>query len=428
MRDIESWLRRFKGYRILDATIFTDAGKIAAMIDPQIKPQEVTESADRLHRPPDTGQPMEVFPRLADPQGYRCNTWNILEDAAQFAYWIDLFRHHIRSMRTHAMEDAADRGQDVAEVGGRFDQVITQFDAYIDALVEQPARSDRPGRPGRPDGFGIMEICLARESILRANGFADPYRLAKSRANEQALPLLPALLNELDELDQRDPEALTRRIIRGVFAGNIFDLGATKTNEMFTTGGVDFHETLARLKDRPWLIDDLDAWVDRALRGSVHRCAAVFVDNAGCDIVLGMIPLVRWLIGRGTRVIVTANTFPSLNDVTIEELRELIDHVGQIDGVIANAVKAGTLMLVPSGNGAPLIDLTHVSGELAAAVREHEVDLVILEGMGRGVETNLNATLTCDTLKLAMVKDEGVAEAMGGTLYDLVMRYEAASL
>lgn len=32
------------------------------------------------------------------------------------------------------------------------------------------------------------------------------------------------------------------------------------------------------------------------------------------------------------------------------------------------------------------------------------VDLIVMEGMGRAIETNLNATFSCDSLKLAMVK------------------------
>ena len=43
-----------------------------------------------------------------------------------------------------------------------------------------------------------------------------------------------------------------------------------------------------------------------------------------------------------------------------------------------------------------------ISHELAKA--SQDVDLVILEGMGRSIETNLNAELTCDRLNLGMIK------------------------
>ena len=56
---------------------------------------------------------------------------------------------------------------------------------------------------------------------------------------------------------------------------------------------------------RPWLIDGLDEWVDR-LKGPPHKCAAIFVDNSGIDIVLGVLPFARELLQRGTKVTVTS--------------------------------------------------------------------------------------------------------------------------
>lgn len=54
--------------------------------------------------------------------------------------------------------------------------------------------------------------------------------------------------------------------------------------------------------DRPWLEDCLDEWVIRLKEGPPHRCAAIFVDNSGIDIVLGILPFVRDLLQRGTNV------------------------------------------------------------------------------------------------------------------------------
>ncbi len=41
---------------------------------------------------------------------------------------------------------------------------------------------------------------------------------------------------------------------------------------------------------------------------------------------------------------------------------------------------------------------------LALATAAKGVDLVVLEGMGRAIETNLNAELSCDKLNLGMIK------------------------
>ena len=261
--------------------------------------QDSPLAVGHIHEPPGAAEPAEVFPLLADPRGYRCNTWNLLAEPEKLTYWIALFRQHLRTMRAHALADAEALDGDVTNASRRFDEVVRDFDAYLDAVADQP---DRFGSPG------VMEICLARENVLRRHGFDDPYRLAKAQQNEAALPLLRPLLEELDSLTGR---ALAERIVRGVFAGNIFDLGATRTNDLFIEGGVDFHATLGRLVPRPWRIDDLDAWLERVETGRPHRRALVFVDNAGCDIVLGMIPFVRWLLERGTGVIVAANTYPT---------------------------------------------------------------------------------------------------------------------
>ena len=79
---------------------------------------------------------------------------------------------------------------------------------------------------------------------------------------------------------------------------------------------------------------------------------------------------------------------------------------------------------VASGNSAPLIDLTEVSEELNAAA--DSADLLILEGMGRSVESNFDARFAVDTAKLALLKDARVAERIGGKLFEIVCKFEPA--
>jgi len=62
-----------------------------------------------------------------------------------------------------------------------------------------------------------------------------------------------------------------------------------------------------------------------------------------------------------------------------------------------------------------------VSPELNEAARD--TDLLILEGMGRGVESNLDAEFICDSAKLAMIKDPSVARRHGGKVFDVICRY-----
>jgi type II pantothenate kinase len=274
---------------------------------------------------------------------------------------------------------------------------------------------------GKNLAHNILRICRLRENNLRAHGLADPYAPVKHEQNEAAMKLLPDVLAELDAIDPADRlEAL----IRGVFAGNVFDLGAVSTNTRFDEGGFDFHHTREDIADRPWLFDDFEA-LARRWAGTPHRKAVVFVDNAGADLLLGMVPLCRQMLQRGTTVVLTANTLPALNDITIDELPELLDRIAGFDRTIADALADGRLSGIASGNDAPLIDLRQVSPELAEAAAD--ADLVVLEGMGRAVETNLHAAFTCDALKLAIIKEQHLAAQLGGRLYDTVCKFEPAA-
>ncbi len=77
--------------------------------------------------------------------------------------------------------------------------------------------------------------------------------------------------------------------------------------------------------------------------------------------------------------------------------------------------------VVSTGNDLPLIDLSDVTDELNAAAAGAE--LVLLEGMGRAIESNFDAAFTCDCLRLALLKDPLVAQRPGGEVYDCVCKY-----
>jgi hypothetical protein len=51
------------------------------------------------------------------------------------------------------------------------------------------------------------------------------------------------------------------------------------------------------------------------------RRVMAFVDNAGADIVLGMLPFVREMLRLGCEVVMVANSLPAINDITAAELR-----------------------------------------------------------------------------------------------------------
>lgn len=355
-----------------------------------------------------THNDIAVFPLLAEPANYAACPWDLGQDPQRRDYWLGVFRRQWPSLLQHALAEAQDRGVDTADACDRADQAFTE---YLDIVTRDPEAFGR---------LDVMSICKSREEILRSTTINDPYRLLKETENDRAIALLPALLDELDNAAAADRDRL---IIEGVFAGNIFDMGAEHTQKMFESGTVDFASVRAKLKPRPWRYDALDQWCDR-LSDEPYQAAVLFVDNAGPDVVLGMIPLARHLLQHGTTVVLAANTEPSLNDVTHDELTELIDRVAAFDSVIRDALDAQQLRLVASGNWAPLIDLSKVSPELVAVCDALPIDLVVLEGMGRSMESNPHCKLSCDVLRLAMVKDLGVAESFDAELFDLVMRYD----
>lgn len=64
----------------------------------------------------------------------------------------------------------------------------------------------------------------------------------------------------------------------------------------------------------------------------------------------------------------------------------------------------------------------------ACAQEARDADLIVLEGMGRGIETNLYAEMTCESLKLGMIKHPEVATSLNGRLYDCVCQYHPGTV
>lgn len=56
-----------------------------------------------------------------------------------------------------------------------------------------------------------------------------------------------------------------------------------------------------------------------------------------------------------------------------------------------------------------------------------EADLLILEGMGRAVHTNLYAQFNVDCLKVAVIKNEWWAKRLGGGKFSVLFKFEPAS-
>lgn len=54
-------------------------------------------------------------------------------------------------------------------------------------------------------------------------------------------------------------------------------------------------------------------------------------------------------------------------------------------------------------------------------------DLIVLEGMGRAVHTNIDAEFVCDSLKLAIIKNRWLAKRLGGDMFSVVCKFESVN-
>ncbi|KAG4911048.1 uncharacterized protein At2g17340-like isoform X2 [Glycine soja] len=319
--------------------------------------------------------------------------------------WINLLLNTIPTFKKHAENDTS-----VPDAANKAENFAQRYARILEDFKKDPASQGRP--------LDILILCRLREQVLREQGFRDIFKKIKDVENANAISLFQNVVHLNDAIE--DEGKRLENLVRGIFAGNIFDLGATQLAEVFSRDGVSFSTTCQNLVPRPWIIDDLEtfriAWSKKSWKKVI-----IFVDNSGADVILGILPFARELLRRGSQVILAANDLPSINDVTYSDLIEIIPKLKDEEGRLTG-VSTSNLLIANSGNDLPVIDLTRVSQELAYLA--NDVDLVILEGMGRGIETNLYAQFKCDSLKIGMVKHPEVAEFLGSRLYDCVIKYD----
>ena len=351
---------------------------------------------------------MAVLCKLADPAGYRAFDWDVREDPADFDYWLDLFEKCPAEMARWLREDGL-AGDDFER---RWAAFRTEYEEGICA------------RRADPDAFGPVDTLTLgafRQAMLHKHDWPDPYLAVKRRENERAAEIYPDLIARIDRAPADERWGL---LLRSLFAGNMFDLGTPETIEMYHRGRIDFFAMLSELSERPWFIDHADQIVPR-LAGGHYRKVLFFADNAGSDVVLGAVPLVREIARAGTPVVLAANSRPALNDITHDELVRLLDDLAGADPVLAELRARERITTVATGTGVALIDLSEI-GEACNAVAA-DCDLIVLEGMGRAVESNWNQRFTCDVWRLAVIKDACVAKWLGCELFQPVCRFDPAS-
>ncbi|CAA2972136.1 Hypothetical predicted protein [Olea europaea subsp. europaea] len=322
--------------------------------------------------------------------------------------WINLFLNSVTSFKKRAESDDT-----VPDAPARAEKFAQRYEEILEDLKKDPESHGGP-----PD---CILLCQIREQVLRELGFRDIFKKVKDEENAKAITLFKDVVDLNDAIE--DQTKRVQNLVRGIFAGNIFDLGSAQLAELFAKDGMSFQASCQNLVPRPWVIDDLDNFISKWGR-KLWKKAVIFVDNSGADIILGILPFARELLRLGVQVVLAANDLPSINDVTYPELVNIITKLKDENGKLVG-VDTSNLFIANSGNDLPVIDLTRISQELAYLASD--ADLVIMEGMGRGIETNLYAQFKCDSLKIGMVKHLEVAQFLGGRLYDCVFKYNEFS-
>ncbi|XP_034196424.2 4'-phosphopantetheine phosphatase [Osmia lignaria lignaria] len=347
-------------------------------------------------------------PLLKDPSSYNPDTTDLAQDKEARDYWLQCFEESVDKFVARAIHSqphsptAKDRATKLKE-------------KYVNRLHYLHLQ---------PFAYGTLTVRVLLDTIehcMKEFDFPDPYLHQKKQENEEALKHLKNRIIAIDYLEGADK---IKALILGVLSGNMFDWGANAVATLMETTDFGFAEAQAKIPGRPWLQDDLDDWIDRLETGPPHKCAAIFVDNSGVDIVLGILPFARDLLLRGTKVILCANSMPALNDVTYPELVVTLRDAAKICKVIRQALKENRLIAMETAQAGPCLDLSRLNLDLCLAMVKHNVDLIVLEGMGRTLHTNLHAKLTCECLKLAVVKNRWLALRLGGDMYAVICKYE----
>ena len=371
------------------------------------------------------------------------------------ASWVALLLGQLPSHRANAERTRVALGE-TGEYIERYERFERAYDEYLSNAID----SERGVASASGRGDTLLDMVVEKERLLRENGLEDMFYGLKTNENEICVKLYPEMIKVIERA--RDSEARLKIAIEGALAGNLFDAGAAAAVQnvafcdeeqkscdfpedeakRFNLDATQLFATFAKAQEkvmRPekgWRFDDFDAVASRASGATPWKRVLIFCDNAGAD-TMGMVLLARYLasVNDVTRVALVANETAALNDITAGELRRFVSSCARDDAVLRDLVDSGRISCVSSGQTSTLLDLSRVSRELCEYVQSADdvTDdewLIVLDGMGRSLESNWNAYTYMrpgvDVLSLAMVKSEINALRLGAAVYDCVVRLNKA--
>lgn len=392
--DKYSWCENYAGSSGLSSPIPT---QLTSSNDPLIDQLEIDRFDWRLVH----------CPLLKEPVDYVPDTVDLTQDASARDYWLVCFEEAIDKFVERAIQSQIHHS-DAQERAKIFKE---KYLSRLDHLRSHPFAYG---------SLTVRSLLDMREHCLTEFDFPDPYLQQKRMENELALKLLKSRIDSINSLPWEEKQSA---LVTGLLAGNVFDWGAKEVAKIMEKSDFGFMDANKKLEDRPWLVDNLNEWIQR-LKGKPHKCAAIFVDNSGMDVVLGVVPFALELIKRQTKVLLCANSKPVLNDVTYQELKVLMRKVAAFIKEIDDALSTCQLKILDSGQGSPCLDLSRLNLEVAEAMENNCTDLIVLEGMGRAVHTNLNAKFKCESIKAAVLKNQWLASRLGGKMFSVIFKYE----
>jgi len=350
---------------------------------------------------------LEPLPLLRSPESYVADTFDLAIDKHKRDFWLSVFRKQIDRMYTLALE---------------YDPTsLTKAELYKKLYTSALDRIQ--AQPLAQGSCSVRVFLNLNQKSLRDAGYHDIFLQKKQNENELAKRQFRARLEHLNTL-QGDDELL--EIIYGALCGNFFDWGSSSVAKYFQPG-FGFSNARELIEPRPWLIDNFNKLKETLIgeNAKKYHCALIFVDNSGFDLCLGIVPLALYLIKHKIKVILASNTYPALNDVTYVELKLEIGLLAGENDAIRTALDTGMLILAETGSYSPCLDLSRIDYCLVEMLCKLQTDLVIITGMGRAIHTNLKAEFSCDTLKLAVIKNPELGHQMGGTHdFSVVCKFE----
>ncbi|KAJ8985488.1 hypothetical protein NQ317_015027 [Molorchus minor] len=350
-----------------------------------------------------------VCPLLKNPELYNPDTIDLYDNVKARDYWLPCLEQMVKKF----VNKAGNLNPDDPCATEKAENCFQKFHSLVQQLTNDPSAL-------KP--LTIRTLLEFIEDTLRANHFSDAWSLQKETESAKALDEFEERICYIDSINNFEEKWL--ELIKGVLAGNVFDWGAKAVSDILEQSqNFGLLEAMKTIEKRPWFHDNLDSWIKR-LKKQPYKMCVVFVDNSGVDFILGILPMTRELLKHGTKVVLSANSSPSLNDVTYDELNLYCCKAAKFCPILKESIANEQLLAVENGQKGPCLDLLHLSPELCELIKS--ADLIIIEGMGRAVHTNLYAKFAVDCVKLAVLKNEWLAKSLGAQQFSVICDYEPA--